>query len=183
MATRVAKYFIALVPEGALQEDATAFKEEMKDLFNIKYALKSPAHITLKMPFSYNELKEERLVSKLEKFFASYSPFTLELKGFDHFGKRVIFIALRPSDILNSLQEALGNFCKLELKLVKELSDRAFHPHMTIAFKDIKAKNFDQYWACFKNKRFQAHYPVNDTALLKRVEGRWVVVHRFILKG
>lgn len=182
MATRVAKYFIALVPEGPIQEDATALKGEMRDLFNIKYALKSPAHVTLKMPFNYNELKEERLISKLEKFFGSYAPFDLKFNDFDRFGRRVIFIALKSSDALVNLQEALGNFCKFELKLAKELSDLTFHPHMTIAFKDIKPKNFDIYWAHFKNKRFKAHFPVKDIALLKRLDGRWEVVHRFILK-
>ena len=183
MATQAAKYFIALVPEGSIQEEATALKEEMRDLFHVKYALKSPAHVTIKMPFTYNELKEERLLAKLEKFFSTFKGFDLTFKNFDHFGRRVIFVALKASPSLNNLQEALGNFCKLELKLVKELSDRAFHPHMTIAFKDLKAKNFDLYWKHIKTKKFQAQYAVKDVALLKRIAGRWEVVHRFPLLG
>lgn len=182
MATQPAKYFIALVPEGKIQAETTSLKEEMKNLFNVKYALKSPAHVTVKMPFVYNELKEQRLIHKLEKFIANYSPFELEFDGFDRFGRRVIFIDVKSSSSLQNFQSDLGKFCKLELKLVNELSDRAFHPHMTIAFKDVKAKLFDLYWNHVKQKEFYAKYPVKDVALLKRTGGRWEVIHRFILK-
>ncbi|RZS95201.1 2'-5' RNA ligase family protein [Cecembia calidifontis] len=182
MATQPAKYFIALVPEGRIQEEATRLKEEMRVLFNVKYALKSPAHITIKMPFTYNELKQERLIGKLGKFFDQFVSFELLFKGFDRFGRRVIFVDVKPSQELNRLQEALNKFCKTELKLVNELSDKAFHPHMTIAFKDVKPKNFDIYWKHIHSKQFNALYPVKDVALLKRIEGKWVVIHRFILK-
>jgi 2'-5' RNA ligase len=183
MATQPAKYFIALVPEGKIQEEATKLKEEMRELFNIKYSLKSPPHVTIKMPFTYNELKEERLVGKLGRFFDQYASFELCFKGFGHFGRRVIFLDVKPSQELNRLQEALNKYCKSELKLVNELSDIAFHPHMTIAFKDVKPKSFDVYWKHIQSKHFNAFYPVQDIALLKRREGKWEVIHRFILKA
>jgi hypothetical protein len=52
---------------------------------------------------------------------------------------------------------------------------------MTIAFKDIKPKLFEEYWAFIKSQKFDETYMVNDIALLKRVEGRWEVVRRFPL--
>lgn len=183
MATQLAKYFIALVPEGSIQEEATALKEEMKSKFNVKYALKSPAHVTIKMPFNYNELKEERLIDQLRKFFSDFKAFDIVFKGFDRFGRRVIFVDVLPNMALNALQLELGSFCKLKLKLVNELSDKAFHPHMTIAFKDVKPKLFEEYWKHIKTKKFKANYAVKDIALLKRSEGRWHVIHRFPLKA
>ncbi|MFD2203714.1 2'-5' RNA ligase family protein [Shivajiella indica] len=181
MATIPAKYFIALVPEGKIQEEATALKEEMKNLFNLKYALKSPAHITIKMPFEWNENKEDKLIYKLQKFLAGIGVFDLKFRDFDRFGRRVIFVDVLPSATLQSLQESLGKFCKLELNLINELSDRAFHPHLTISFKDVKPKNFDLYWKHIQSKHFNADYQVRDVALLKRMEGRWKVIHRFPL--
>jgi len=183
MATQPAKYFIALVPKGKIQEEAARLKEEMHEIFNVKYALKSPAHITIKMPFTYNELKEERLIGKLDRFFDQHVSFELHFKGFDCFGRRVIFVDVKPSQELKCLQEALNKYCKTELKLVSELSDKAFHPHMTIAFKDVKPKNFNVYWKHIQSKKFDALYPVKDVALLKRIEGKWEVIHRFILKA
>lgn len=179
MANSPAKYFIAIVPEGKIQTQATDLKNLMKEKFNLKYALKSPAHITLKMPFLWNENKEDILGQKLEEYFTSFNPFNVLLKGFDRFGSRVIFIHVKENTELTALQFSLSKFCKKELKLVEELSDRAYHPHMTIAFKDVKPKLFDDYWEFIKTLKFKEDYTVNNVALLKKVTGRWEVLRRF----
>lgn len=181
MANTPAKYFIAIVPDGTVQLYATTLKNLMKDKFNLKYALKSPAHITLKMPFLWNENKEEKLGQILEGFCKSIETFKLDLNGFDKFGNRVIFINVKKNQYLAEIQLLLSKFCKTELKLAEELSDSAYHPHMTIAFKDIKPKLFDEYWAFIKTQTFKEKLEVNDIALLKKVEGRWEVVRRFDL--
>jgi len=179
MGNSPAKYFIAIVPDGNLQAQATDLKNLMKEKFNLKYALKSPAHITLKMPFLWNENKEDILGQKLEEYFKSYKAFDLVLKAFDRFGRRVIFIHVKENTELTALQLSLSKFCKKELKLVEELSDRAYHPHMTIAFKDVKPKLFDEYWEFVKTQKFKEDYTVNDVALLKKVDGKWEVLRRF----
>jgi 2'-5' RNA ligase len=181
MANSPAKYFIAIVPEGIVQLEATALKNLMKEKFNLKYALKSPAHVTLKMPFTWNENKEDVLDLKLQGFFSTIKSFDLGLKGFDKFGRRVIFIDVRKNQYLTDIQLSLSKFCKTDLKLVEELSDKAYHPHMTIAYKDIKPKLFEEYWGFIKTQKFNETFTVNDVALLKRVEGRWEVVRRFPL--
>lgn len=183
MAKILAKYFIAIVPEGTIQASATDLKLDMKQRFNLKYALKSPAHVTVKMPFSWNEKKEEKLVQKLTEFVQSHTPFEIHFHDFDRFGRRVIFVKVSESAQLKKLQSALSKFCKMELKQVEELSDKAYHPHMTIAFKDVKAKDFETYWEYIKRKKFRHSYEVKDIALLKRVEGRWEVLARFGLEG
>jgi 2'-5' RNA ligase len=183
MAKSIGKYFIAIVPEGEIQQYATELKLKLKENFNLKYALKSPAHITLKMPFNWNEAKEDKLNGLLESFFDKISPFDLRYSGFDRCGRRVIFIKTKEDPALLSLQLMLSKFCKTDLKLVEELSDRAYHPHMTLAFKDLKPTQFEAYWDFTKKQKFDANQEVRDIALLKRLEGRWVVVNRFQLNG
>lgn len=181
MAKSIGKYFIAIVPEGEIQQNSTELKLKLKENFNLKYALKSPSHITLKMPFNWNEAKEDKLNGLLNSFFDKIKPFDLRYSGFDRFGKRVIFIKVKEDPSLSSLQIGLSKYCKTDLKLVEELSDRAYHPHMTLAFKDIKATQFDLYWDFIKKQKFEARQKVKDIALLKRVDGRWIVVSRFQL--
>lgn len=181
MAKSFAKYFIALVPEGIIQEKATDLKELLKENFNLKYALKSPAHITIKMPFHWNELKDEKLTHLLQSFFKDKRAFQLKLSGFNKFGRRVIFIDVVPTPELLEMQRSLGEFAKTELKQPIELSDKSFHPHMTVAFKDIKFAKFDEYWQFIKKQAFDHVYPVNSVALLKRIEGRWVLIQSFPL--
>lgn len=183
MAKSIGKYFIAIVPEGEIQQNATELKLKLKENFNLKYALKSPAHITLKMPFNWNEAKEDKLNGHLKSFFDKVKPFDLRYSGFDRFGRRVIFIKTKEEPALFSLQLALSKYCKTDLKLVEELSDRAYHPHMTLAFKDLKPTQFDAYWDFIKKQKFDAKQEVKDIALLKKIEGRWVVVSRFKLNG
>jgi 2'-5' RNA ligase len=170
------KYFLAIVPAGPIQDNCTEIKNEIKEKFNVKYALKSPAHVTLKMPFSYNEAKEEKLIESLRKFLTSFEGFPVSFGGVDTFGKRVIFISVKADDRLTKLQSGLKEFCKRELNLVDELSDRNFHPHMTIAFKDLKEIHFDEILKLVKKKSLKEDFFVNTVTLLKRIEGRWISV-------
>lgn len=182
MAKTLAKYFIALVPEGEIQDEATQLKLLLKDTFNLKYALKSPAHVTIKMPFSWSESKEDKLIVKLLQFFDPFPSFALDFKGFDKFGRRVLFVKVYAPKELMLLQDALKKFARTDLHLAEELSDKAFHPHLTIAFKDTKPARFEEYWEFLQTQKFKKIYQVNDVALLKRVEGRWEVIQRFPLR-
>ncbi|MEX2592989.1 MAG: 2'-5' RNA ligase family protein [Anditalea sp.] len=178
------KYFIAIVPEGQLQEDVTDLKLQLKEKFNLKYALKSPAHITLKMPFSWNAAKEDNLKSRLRQFFNQQSGFELRLNGIGKFSRRVIYVKVggQLAD-LKVLQENLASTCKANLKLKVELSDYAYHPHMTLAFKDLKDQFFEEYISFLRSIGFHDTLEVKEVALLKKEIGRWVVCHRFPLNA
>lgn len=177
------KYFLAIVPEGELQDRLTAIKLELKEEFNIKYALKSPAHITLKMPFTYNEAKEDFLIEKLQSFAMNFLPFDLGIGGVDTFGDRVIFIKVEESLELINLQKKLREFSKKELKLVEELSDRNFHPHMTMAFKDLKKTPRQNIIEVVERKPISEKIVISQFFLLKRAEGRWNIHQTIDLKG
>lgn len=181
MAKKLAKYFIAIVPDGLIQTEAVSIKLEMKELFNLKYALQSPAHVTLKMPFNWNEAKEEKLTHSLAKFFKNFMPFQIHFHGMGRFGKRVIYIKVKESIPLEVMQTDLVNFCKKDLNLVKELSDSAFHPHMTVAFKDLKTKRFDEYWNYAAQRILDFDFEVEKVCLLKRTENRWHIISEFEL--
>lgn len=173
------KYFIAIVPEGEVQENATALKLQLKEEFNLKYALKSPAHVTLKMPFLWNEAKEHQLISQLDAFFQEQSRFKLALKGIGKFGQRVIYIKVKEHKALTQLQSDLVQRCKTQLKLKLELSDSSYHPHMTLAFKDIKKKMFSEYYDFIKSRGFSGGVEVNQVVLLKKDDRQWAAFHAF----
>jgi 2'-5' RNA ligase len=181
MAKAIQKYFIAVVPEGSVQEKVTDIKLELLKQFNLKYALKSPAHITLKMPFLWNQAKEEKLIKQLETACQDVVPFVVELNQFDRFGQRVIFVNVKESDTLLTVQKKLVSFCKTNLKLHLELSDINYHPHMTIAFKDLKQAKFFDYWSFVKPLPLQLNFEVNNIALLKKITGTWEVIERIKL--
>ncbi|MDN3203827.1 2'-5' RNA ligase family protein [Algoriphagus sediminis] len=175
------KYFLAFVPEGFIQERGQGLKELLKTNYGVKYALKSPVHITVKMPFTYNEKKELTLIKALSKFSQSFPPFKIKIHGVDTFSRRVIFWDVEAGKELLDFQSHLKTFCKRELNLVDELSDRNYHPHMTIAFKDLKEKNFDQVLETVKNHQISEEFIASQLSVLKRNEGRWVELYRLDL--
>ena len=168
------KYFLALVPEGELQEKVTSLKEMLKERFNIKYALKSPAHVTLKMPFTYNEAKEEYLEQRLKEFLKDYEPLELIIGGVKKFGDRVVFLNVEANEDLFILQKNLKIFCRRELTIVDELSDRNFHPHMTIAFKDLKKSQVPNIMKVLEEQPILEKFVTKHLFLLKRVDRRWI---------
>ncbi len=169
------KYFLAIVPDESLLAEAENLKLKLREKFGIKYALRSPAHVTVKMPFSYNEAKEGKLVEKLKSFLAGVDPFEIEVNGVDNFRNRVVFWNVEANERLNAFQQALKIYCKRELNLVDELSDRNFHPHMTIAFKDIKPKQFDEVYEFVKGIPIHAMIDIRELTILKRLDSRWVI--------
>lgn len=175
------KYFVAITPTGEIQDKATGLKLQLKEKFNLKYALKSPAHITLKMPFLWNEGKEKILISRFTEFFLEYSPFTIKLGGIGKFGKRVVFLKVEKQVNLLDLQKNLAHFCKTQCNLKLELSDYAFNPHMTLAFKDVKERFFEDYILFLKSIGFMQNMEVYEVALLRKEEREWQVCHRFHL--
>ncbi|REG84030.1 2'-5' RNA ligase [Algoriphagus antarcticus] len=167
------KYFLAIVPEGDFQDRVTKLKLEIRDAHQAKYALKSPAHITVKMPFLYNEANEDKLIDRLQSFMLAYDPLVMTVKGVQTFGTRVIYLGVEAPKELYNFQSELKTFCKRELNLVDELSDRNFQPHMTIAFKDIKKTQFQNILQLASEKNLDEELRENHIVLLKRSGGKW----------
>lgn len=177
----IQKYFLAFVPEGEFQTRVTKLKLEIKDRYQAKFSLKSPAHITVKMPFVYNEAKEDKLISKLGGFVSDFKPMCMKIRGVKTFGERVIYLGVDASQDLFEFQRELKTFCKRELNLVDELSDRNFHPHMTIAFKDIKKLQFQNILKLAIETNLDEELSLINVVLLKKVEGRWELLEKLNL--
>lgn len=175
------KYFLAIVPDEGIQEDAVLIKEKVRNMYNAKHALKSPAHVTLKMPFVWNERKEDKLELLLLSFFERYQPFAITFKGIGRFGKRIMYARVSHGPELPFLQEGLKQYCRRELKLNEELSDKAYTPHMTLVYSDLKDRFFDECWQWIKEKGFYGEMQVEKIALLKKRDYRWSVLKEFKL--
>lgn len=175
------KYFLAIIPNSSFFDQVEGLKESIKQDFGSKYALKSPAHVTVKMPFSYSEKNEGKLKGLLGNFIEKHQQFTLRIHGVDCFGKRVIFLKVDAPTTLFELQAGLKIFCQRELHLMPELSDRNYHPHMTVAFKDLKPSSFEGIYRKVKEEKLDFYSNVLEIWLLKKEEGRWVKNHSFSL--
>ncbi len=164
------RYFIALIPPEPIAGEIYKLKEYFRDRYNTKASLNSPTHITLHMPFEWDD--EEKLVKSLGKF--QFQKFDIELKDFGCFEPRVIFVDVAKNAALEKMQKQLMTFCKTELNLFNaEYRDQPFHPHVTIAFRDLRKPMFHEAWKEFKDKRYSASFECTRLSLLKHDGKIW----------
>ena len=174
------RYFIGIVPPAPIFEQARELKRYFQDHFQSKASLNSPPHVTLHMPFEWKAEKEAELVNALHRFASGQPTIKMVLKDFSCFPPRVIFINVVPSKELSDMQRSIRLFCKKELGLFNaDYKDLPFHPHITVAFRDLKKSMFTQAWEEFKNKKFDGEFLADRITLLKHVERKWVVEKEF----
>jgi len=170
----IALYLIALIPSSPLREEIQIVKEHFRDLYQSKAALNSPPHITLHMPFQWKEAKEEKLTLALKEFSKGTLPFKITLQDFSCFAPRVIYVDVIESKPLRLLQANLYKFCKTEFRIFNaQYRDQPFHPHITLAFRDLKKDRFETAWAEFKEKKFAGDFVVDKITLLKHDGKVW----------
>lgn len=172
-------YFIAVIPDEPLRTTITSLKQEMNERFHARHALKSPAHITMQMPFKRNEADETSLIEALTSFTSGQTPFNVKLNGFGCFTPRVIYVAVQNPEALKHLHHGLKRLL-LEKQGFdqKELSQK-ITPHMTIATRDLDAKHFYKAWPEFEKRGFKAEFTVNSLFLLKHNGKFWDILREF----
>lgn len=172
------KYFIAIVLPEPLLTEIESFKQELLKEHGLKGGLRSPSHITLHRPFEWKEEKEELLIEKLRTFKFD-KMFEICLRNFNFFEPRVVYVDVVKTVVLEELHDQFKNFAKKELKLLNEINDlRGFHPHVTIAFRDLKKPKFYELKTEFELKSFDANFKYNGFSLLK-LEKKWGEVSFF----
>jgi 2'-5' RNA ligase len=181
---KLKQYFIALIPPSPIFEEAIQLKGYFKEKYNSKASLNSPPHITLHMPFRWKEKKEEELTAKIHQFVKRYDPLKVCLDNFGAFPPRVIFMNVIADELLNQLQKGIQRFCKKELNLFNaNYKEQAFHPHLTLAFRDLKKPVFKQAWEEFSQREFKAEFIADKIALLKHSGKIWQVYKEFTLES
>ncbi len=174
----VKKYFIAVIIPQPFNSEIEEIKQWLYLEHGLKGALRSPAHITLHRPFEWKEEKENFLIEKLSSFKFN-TAFHIELKDFDFFEPRVIFVNVLQNQILTELHASLRSFAQKQLKLLNEVNDlRGFHPHITVAFRDLKKPLFHDLKSTFEEKKIQASFEYTGFSLMK-LEKNWQEFKKF----
>jgi 2'-5' RNA ligase len=180
--TEKSMYYVALLCPLEIDEQMDNYKSFMKETYGCEVAAKSPAHVTLVNPFFLSEGKHKDLLEKLEAFDSLVTDVSIEIDGFNHFDNRVIFADVVSNENLTALQEQLENYLRnTGFPFIKE-AKKPFHPHVTIATRDIKAENFDEAWANFEGKTFKGSFSTNAIHVMKLVEEKWIHDKQFVLK-
>src|SRR5215204_1954875 len=154
-ALKMTMYFVALVLPAPLNERVLYWKKLMHQQYQCKVGLKSPAHITLVPPFWMNEEKEAELLNAVDSLSRTVAPFFISTKNFSAFRPRTIFIDVEKTGSLTSLKESVDNFFSLDQSYKVKVDSRPFHPHITVATRDLFKKSFNDAWPIFEKEKFE----------------------------
>ncbi len=169
-------YFIAIVAPGEINIRVLQWKLWMKARYMCEVALRAPAHITLVPPFWMKPELENSLIDSITAFSINQEGFYIQLNNFSHFKSQVLFVDLSPNERLPKLKNELQDFLLKSGRYPVKDDKRPFHPHVTIATRDLYKEAFYEAWEHFKNKKYAAEWIVQDISLLKHTQGKWEVV-------
>lgn len=177
------RFFIALIPPPDVQTVATQFKEYFRDHYHSQAALRSPPHITLQAPFEWPDNDRDRLIKTLTKFQFQAPAIPIQLSGFGAFPPRVIYLDVKHTPELMSLQPALSHYLASVLEIADPRSrTRPFHPHLTIAFRDLKPAAFRKAWPEFEHKGIEFSFYIPAITLLLHTGKEWIAHQQFPLQ-
>ncbi|MEO0333851.1 MAG: 2'-5' RNA ligase family protein, partial [Bacteroidota bacterium] len=117
---------------------------------------------------------EPELINTLQSVAENVSPFTVELEGFGAFPPRVIFIDVEKSNELSELQRVIKQQMRIDFQIFdSKYPERPFHPHMTLAFRDLKEAQFQRAWEEFQYKELRYTWEATQFTLLKHNGRHW----------
>lgn len=173
-------YFIASPLPGSVAGEIREFQEMADARFHSKKALNSPPHITLVPPFQIRPEQAERLRATLANGVSGFGRIPVVLDGFSAFDKRVIFVDVIAGKDLEELAVRLNQTLS-DAGFALKSESRPFHPHVTVAFKDLRREAFDGAFGFFRGNPYSRRFDLEKVALLEYRHGRWIPVQEYDL--
>ena len=170
-------YFIAIVLPSHLNEKVLKYKKMMFEKYNCTVGLKSPAHITLVPPFWMDEEKERGLIDVIDTLSKKLQPFPVSTNNFSAFKPKTIFIEPIVTDELKEAKHVMDQFFIENEHYNIKIETRPFHPHITIATRDLYKKSFYEIWPWFAGQEFKEEWIAEGISLLKHNKKNWDVLH------
>jgi len=168
-----ALYYIGAICPEDVNEKVSVYKQYMLDKYGSRAAQKSPAHLTIVPPFKAEEDMEKRLDDFVATYNFSLIPFEIQLKGFNHFTNSVLFVDALPNEALNSMEQELNTQFTAAFPSIIFRTKPMFHPHVTIATRDIPENRFEEIWDYFQQQEIEVAYLCKAVSLMKLIRGVW----------
>ena len=166
--------FVGAFPTGELAERIQKIRAEVD---GNSIAIVEP-HVTLAGTYWRNgkatRAGAKGVIDRLDRLSPKLKPFELDMGGVYTFGKRVIYLGVRPTEPLLAIRRDLVNTIGAD-------KHRRFRPHLTLAL-DLEDAAFAAALAELEegelgNGRFSA--PISEIRLMQRAEGEasWRMIH------
>lgn len=170
-------YFIAIVLPKDLDAEIIKYKQLMLERWGCTVGLKSPAHITVVPPFWMSNELETTLLKDADAVSKLFSPFIITTNNFSAFKPRTIFIDVLLDDKVTFVKKQTESYFTANKSYKIKRENRPFHPHITIATRDLHKKAFAEAWLLFEHKTYRAAFEVQGLATLRHNKKTWDIIH------
>lgn len=155
---------------------------EVREKFGSKHSLNAPPHITLLSPFRYGVENSDQLHSLLKIFAQGFQPFKIQFNNFSTFPPRVVFMDVDKSPALTKIQGKIEELARSNSDLFNyNYHEQPYHPHLTLAFKDLTKSDFYTIWKEFEDREFRKSFTATNLHLLRHTGERWEVKRNYPL--
>ena len=176
------RFFIALIPNPEIQKYANQVKQRFAETYNSHAAQKSPPHITLQPPFRWEKENLPILQQNLKEFAQTKASIPVTFSNFGAFPPKVIFINVLKTPELLQIKKDLQIHLQRSLGIAhKEPKNRQFHPHLTVAFRDLSKQNFSLAWQKYKDQELYFRCTISQLTLLIHNGQQWEINQDFPL--
>ena len=176
-------YFTAIILPPELNEKIKGFKKWAYEGWGCKVGLKSPAHITLLPPFWMHPEMEAAFLQDLDALSNTIATFPIATNNFSAFKPRTIFIDVVVDEALRQLKSQTDIYFKQRPQYGAKIDTRPFHPHITIATRDLRKCAFAEAWPQVQNKLFKETFTAQGTGVLRHNGQAWDVIHTALFTG
>ncbi len=167
---------IAIVPPDPLFTTIRKEQEYIAETWGPLHALRTPPHITIIPPMALSSAETGFLYGMAEAIAGSVTPFDILLQGYGAFKPRVIFIEPAKADGLQLLHDIWRQALMTRMPHVLEkYPDRPFHPHVTLAHKDVKGSQFAKAYEHYAKQTFHASFTADHFHILQHAEEGWII--------
>ena len=174
---------IAILLPQPISAHVKSEQQFLADHFGPRHALRTPPHITLIPPLEVNDEDIKKIVSIGKEIATQTQCFKLELNGYGAFKPRVVFIKLIENIMLNNLYQLWRkNIEQQAPHLLERYPDRSYHPHLTLAHRDVTPQQFDNIWKWYKVKSFESVIEITGCWMLKHSSSGWAKEQEFIFE-
>jgi 2'-5' RNA ligase len=176
-------YLLACTFSPEIDAQVRALQQEICTRFGPSRSLSKPVHLTLMPPFWAPAVFETW--SDLDWLATQIPTFELELEGIGCFANPkspVLYVHVNPQPQLARLYKALRKLWTVANYPVVRWP-AGFHPHVTIAYRDVKPDVFRELWPAFRYRPFHAAFVQDSFTLFRWENHRWVPIREFRLMG
>jgi 2'-5' RNA ligase len=171
-------YLIAIVPPQPLYAEIQEIKEYIGEKYKTKEALGRPPHITLIPPFNAPKSVEGEIKKFLNSFGSKQQSFDIQIDGYGEFSHGTLYMKPAESPEIMSMQKSLiKQFASVYARGKERGPSYGFHPHITVAYKDLTRPMFDAAWREFGDKLFRRRFTLKHIDLMKWDRG-WQTISK-----